>query len=236
MSDENITPAPETATPTTETPAVVDLGVVQGVPPSESTGAVTTPLFTEIGTTGVGQPVIVGNIKSPGSESEPVATDPTLGHQEVPATVITPTTEPSEPAPTTSPTESSTTESELTEATTSASIGDTVGAEVDAAIEQATTAAETKAEAEIAHIGADAEAKTAAAVAEAVRATSTLLVHGDTLAEKVEASLAQAQSGLTTLKTSSVNPIVSSAVEKFEAHIKEMWDALTHFKASTGKN
>jgi hypothetical protein len=78
------------------------------------------------------------------------------------------------------------------------------------------------------------------AVAEAIRATSTLLVHGETLAKSVSAALAQAQSAQALLKTSSAATMagttVSQAVQQFDAHIASLEVAIKAFNLATGKN
>lgn len=155
---------------------------------------------------------------TPPTESEPVAENPT--------TATTPSTVPpiEGGSPDGTPEQSSSTISPQTDGTAE-SIGDQIAGEVEAAVAQ---------------VKQEAEAATKTAVAEAVAAVEARLAHGETLAQKVEAALDGAKTGLATLKTSSNanagGTIVYQAIQAFDAHVSGLTEALDAFKKSTGKN
>jgi membrane protein involved in colicin uptake len=206
------------------------------------------------------------NTTTPAAESEPVAFNPTTGSTESSTSEAEPT---SSPDPTGTPAEA-TPESTETPASIASQIEAEVEAAVaqvkaegEAALKAAV--AEAKVEAEVDKEAALAAAKTQAeqvlaaavnaakgtdattetadtskAVADAVAATSTLLVHGETLAQEVEAGLGAAQSALETLQTSSAagfpGTTVSMAITLLSGHVASLAAALSNFKMATGKN
>ncbi len=172
--------------------------------------------------------------ETPVHESEPVAENPTsepTSSIESSTPAAEPTSSPETPAPVVESTSAST-EVKPQESTLQ-SVGDQIAAEVEAAVAAAKTEGESALQTQLAEVKAQADADREAAVAEAHRATGTLLT---TLVSRIEPSLAHAQAGLETLKKSSVNPIVSSAIEAFEAHVNVLTEALSEFKTAPGKN